>query len=123
MSDFPPPVKYLWVCPACDGVIVGSYNVDPMRKKCSKTWHRAMAERVEYVWSRLAVAAVANAMRDGSGAEHTRPEGGRCLCEGDHDEGCPWGDAQDADDAITDDARRALAALINEREAASARPT
>jgi hypothetical protein len=90
---FPPAVKYVWVCPVCRSAIVGTYNVDPLRKKCSKTWHRAMAERVEYVWSRLAVGAVAQAMRNG------QPD-----------------DGSDADEAIADDARLALAELIDAHE-------
>lgn len=94
---FPPAVKYIWVCPACRSAVVGTYNVDPMRKKCSKLWHRAMAERIEYVWSRVAVAGVATAMRNGQND-----------------------DGSDADEAVNDDARLALATLIDEYDSASA---
>lgn len=37
----PPAEVTLYFCPACGRRISGSYNLEPARKSCTKTWHLA----------------------------------------------------------------------------------
>jgi hypothetical protein len=37
----PPTEVTLYFCPACGRRISGSYNLEPARKACTKTWHLA----------------------------------------------------------------------------------
>jgi hypothetical protein len=37
----PPNEIELHFCPACGALIRGSYNLDPAKKRCTKTWHLA----------------------------------------------------------------------------------
>ena len=45
----PPEVVTLDFCPSCGRRVVGSYNIDTAREKCSKTWHKALTVPVRYV--------------------------------------------------------------------------
>jgi hypothetical protein len=51
-ADLPDRVR-LWFCPACGHRIVGSYNgsynLEPARKRCTKTWHLANPVSRDYV--------------------------------------------------------------------------
>jgi hypothetical protein len=47
-ADLPDRVK-LWFCPACGKRITGSYNLEPARKRCTKTWHLANPVAKDYV--------------------------------------------------------------------------
>lgn len=44
----PPAAMTLWFCPACGVQIKGSYNLEPARKRCTKTWHLASPVGVKY---------------------------------------------------------------------------
>jgi hypothetical protein len=46
-ADLPDRVT-LWYCPACGKRINGSYNLEPARKSCTKTWHLAQPVAVKY---------------------------------------------------------------------------
>lgn len=48
-AKMPPDELNLWFCPACGNLITGSYNIDPARKRCSKTWHLDIAQKRAYV--------------------------------------------------------------------------
>lgn len=45
----PPREVTLYFCPACGQKLTGNYNLDTARKRCTKTWHRAMAKPQKYV--------------------------------------------------------------------------
>lgn len=45
----PPATLRAWFCPACGAQITGSYNLDPAKKRCTKTWHLASPIDVMYV--------------------------------------------------------------------------
>ena len=46
----PPKELMLYFCPACGAWIDGSYNLEPARKRCTKTWH--MTDPVGYLYCR-----------------------------------------------------------------------
>ena len=56
-----PDILDLWWCPACGHILTGNYNVDPLRKRCSKTWHLDMAKKRSYVAVSVANAVIAAA--------------------------------------------------------------
>lgn len=45
----PPATLTAYFCPACGQQITGSYNLDPAKKRCTKTWHLTMPEPVKFV--------------------------------------------------------------------------
>lgn len=45
----PPAAMTFWFCPACGQQITGSYNIEPARKRCTKTWHLTNVVGVRYV--------------------------------------------------------------------------
>lgn len=46
----PPRELVIYVCPACGALIDGAYNLEPARKKCTKTWH--LADPLPYIYVR-----------------------------------------------------------------------
>lgn len=47
-SVFPERVES-WRCPVCGDIVIGAYNIDEQRPRCSKTWHKDSAIGREYV--------------------------------------------------------------------------
>lgn len=45
----PPDTLTAYFCPACGRQIVGSYNLEPARRSCTKTWHLAEPVAVKFV--------------------------------------------------------------------------
>lgn len=43
-----PSTITLYFCPACGRQIIGTYNIDPARKRCTKTWHLMTAKPASY---------------------------------------------------------------------------
>lgn len=51
-----PDTLRVWFCPACGQQITGSYNLDPAKKRCTKTWHLATPKPVDYTRESYALA-------------------------------------------------------------------
>jgi hypothetical protein len=58
----PPAERTFYFCPACGAQVIGSYNMDPAKKRCTKTWHLMAPVPAKYV---RAVASEGTERRDG----------------------------------------------------------